>query len=310
MHGLIRQSVMPWRAVAACVVAGLVLSACGGSTKTVTVVEVQHHPKPAVLRVPHTGEPSQCTVWLTDGSALVTFQGDGYPVSSTCNVWVTNSAKHGTLWTTQMPTDLTPYSDDAQICRLHGNNGWEYATVLDSATAGEGYGKASCEGLLATGQWTEMPAQDSPNYVPPKPPASPPPTPDSPVLKIGKWVGREPSLIGFSADAGNVVYNLRWTAWDKTQALGIGQSDIQTCIPSCATGGVMPVSAYVLLGHPVNGRFTRLAESQGGQITHDSQNTKTLTLAQMTTQHLGYWPWNVGSYRQALKEYRRALNGA
>jgi hypothetical protein len=117
-------------------------------------------------------------------------------------------------------------------------------------------------------------------------------------------------LIGFSADAGNVIYDLRWTAWDETQALGVGRSDIQTCLPSCATGGVMPVSAYVLLSDPVNGRFSHLTESQGGQISHDSQDTKTLTLAQMTTEHLGYWPWNVLSYKQAVKEYQRALNGA
>ena len=289
----------------------LVLSACGsGGPKTVTVVEVQHHPKPAVLKVPHTGEPSQCTVWLTNGSALVTFQGDGYPVTPTCNAWVTNSAKKGSLWTTQTPADLSPYMDDAQVCRLRANNGWEYATVLDGSADNEAGGQASCEGLLSTGRWVDMPAQDSAGYIPPKPPASPSAAAGTPMLRIGNWSGREPSLIGFSADAGNVVTNLRWTTWNKTQALGIGQSEIQTCVPSCASGGVMPVSAYILLSHPVNNRFTHMTESQGGQITHDVENAKTPTLAQMRTGHVGFWPWEVLSYKQALREYRQALSGA
>jgi hypothetical protein len=117
-------------------------------------------------------------------------------------------------------------------------------------------------------------------------------------------------LIGFSADGGNVVANLRWTAWGKMQALGVGQSDIQTCVPSCASGGVMPVAAYVLLSHPSHGRFTHMTESQGGQMTHEVENAKPPTLAQMRTGHVGFWPWEVLSYKEAFKEYERSLNGA
>lgn len=290
--------------------AALIVSACGsGGPKTVTVVEVQHHPRPVGLKVPHTGQPSQCTVWLTGGSALVTFQGDGYPVASTCNAWIVKSAKNGSLWTTQTPTDFGPYSDDVQVCRLRGHNHWEYATVLDASSTAGTAGQASCEGLLSTGQWVDMPAENSSNYVPPKPPVSPPAARGTPVLRIGRWTGREPSLIGFSADGGNIVVDMRWTVWGKTQALGVGQSDIQTCIPSCASGGDMPVSAYILLSHPSHGRFTHMIESQGGQITHDVENAKPPTLAQMRTGHVGFWPWEVLSYKEAFREYERALNG-
>lgn len=310
MDGLDFLSSRRWRGIAASASVALVLSACGsGSPKTVTVVEVQHHAKGAVLRVPHTGKPSQCTVWLTSGSAIVTFQGNGYPVAPTCNAWITNSARKGTLWTTQMPTNIGPYMDGSQVCSLRGHNGWEYATVVDVSSDVDGYGQSSCEGLLSTGQWTERPAPSSANYVPPKPPASPPVATSTPLVKIGNWIGRQPSLIGFSADGGNIVTNLRWTTWGKTQALGVGQSAIQTCIPSCAAGGVMPVSAYVLLSDPVNGRFMHMTESQGGEITHSISNGKTPTLAQLRTQGMSFWPMEALSYKQALKEYQAALDG-
>lgn len=298
-----------WGGAAGSVFVALLVSACGSAEpKTVTVVQVQHHSKPVVLKVPHTGQPSQCTVWLTGGSALVTFQGDGYPVAATCNAWVVQSAKNGSLWTTQTPTDFSAYGDDVQVCRLRGHNGWEYATVLDASSTAGSAGQASCEGLLSTGQWVELPADNSVNYVPPKPPASPPAGRGTPVLRIGRWTGREPSLIGFSADGGNVVTDLRWKAWGKTQALGVGQSDIQTCIPSCGSGGDMPVSAYILLSDPSHGRFTHMTESQGGQITHDVEGAKPPTLAQMQTGHIGFWPWEALSYKEALNEYEQALN--
>jgi hypothetical protein len=294
--------------VAACIPTALVLTACGaGGPKTVTVVEVQHHPKPAALRVPHTGKPSQCTVWLTTGSALVTFQGNGYPVTPSCNSWVTNSAKHGTLWTTQTPSDLGPYLDGSTVCRVRAKNGWEYATVVDAQPDPDGDGQASCEGLLSTNEWTYM--SETSADRPPRTTFEDQPVAGTPKVRIGDWTGRQPSLIDFSADGSNGVTNLRWTTWDKTQALGKGQSQIQTCLPSCGAGGVMPVNAYILLTDPVNGRFTHLTESQGGQIFHALANDKVPSLAQMRNDKRIAWPWQALSYGRALAEYRQSLSG-
>jgi hypothetical protein len=40
------------------------------------------------------------------------------------------------------------------------------------------------------------------------------------------------------------------------------------------------------------------------------ENAKTPTVAQMRTGHVGIRPWDVLRYKQALKEYERAPDGA
>jgi hypothetical protein len=143
-------------------------------------------------------------------------------VASTCSAWIVKSAKNGSLWTTQTPTDFGPYSDDVQVCRLRGHNDWEYATVLDASSTAGTAGQASCEDLLSTGQWVDMPAENSANYVPPKPPVSPPVARGTSDRQMDgsraefDWVQRgrreycrEPAVDGLGQDAGTQVVTSR-----------------------------------------------------------------------------------------------------
>jgi len=226
--------------------------------------EVQRDQKPIALKLPNIGEPSECTVSAYGGNALIVFQGDGYPVARSCNEWINSSAKkHG------LRTQTSLAALDDQSCFLRSKKGWEYVTVIDRSPDVDGAGKASCQRLRDSDQWTNATVKDLARYFPAKPKASPPPVAGSPVLRIGNWAGREPTMLEFDADGGDILSNLRWT-WDKTQALGRGESSINTCIPDCAGGARMPVRAYILLSHPVDGQFTRLTESQGGYISHQA----------------------------------------
>lgn len=138
------------------------------------------------------------------------------------------------------------------------------ADVKAALTAARQAG-ANLSGADLNGQWTSAAVKDAAHQVSTKPPKSAPPTAGSPALRIGNWTAREPTTLQVSADGGDIVSNLRWR-WDKTQAFGTGWNSINTCIPDCATGARMPVRAYILLSHPVDGQFTHLTESQGGSI--------------------------------------------
>ena len=56
-----------------------------------------------------------------------------------------------------------------------------------------------------------------------------------PRVVIGSYSGIRPKVVAFSGDGGNIVGKLRWR-WTRRSATGHGTSDIQGCVPNCATG--------------------------------------------------------------------------
>ncbi|MGH3169243.1 MAG: hypothetical protein ACRDN0_25605 [Trebonia sp.] len=97
-----------------------------------------------------------------------------------------------------------------------------------------------------------------------------------PVVNIGRYTGRAPKVIDFSADGGNVVTGIRWLSWTARGATGRGTSAIESCVPDCAQGAVAYVPAAITLSAPFDGKFTVLTETRKG---------KTLTLRYPVT-----WP--------------------
>jgi hypothetical protein len=82
------------------------------------------------------------------------------------------------------------------------------------------------------------------------------------VLTIGRYTGRKPAEIDFSADGGNVVTGIRWASWSARGAVGYGISAIESCVPDCAQGPVTYVPATITLSVPLGGEFTALAETR------------------------------------------------
>lgn len=88
-----------------------------------------------------------------------------------------------------------------------------------------------------------------------------------PVFIFGSYHGLRPRNIYFSGDGGNIVGDLRWSNWTPSHATGRGQSDMQGCIPDCATGAEIVVPTLITLRDPVDGYFTRIIERRDGQNT-------------------------------------------
>jgi hypothetical protein len=88
-----------------------------------------------------------------------------------------------------------------------------------------------------------------------------------PMFIFGSYHGLRPRSIYFSGDGGNIVGNLRWSNWTLSHATGEGQSDMQGCIPDCATGAEILVPTLITLRDPVDGYFTRIIERRDGQNT-------------------------------------------
>lgn len=91
-----------------------------------------------------------------------------------------------------------------------------------------------------------------------------PPSP-LPKLLAGSFSGIRPRDVDFSADAGNIVTNIRWQHWNHTSGVGHGTSNILSCIPDCADGKATPVATSVTFSKPVRGHFTKVVEVRAGQ---------------------------------------------
>ena len=85
-------------------------------------------------------------------------------------------------------------------------------------------------------------------------------------MSIGRYTGRKPSEIDFSADGGNVVTGIRWFSWTAAGATGRGTSAIESCVPDCARGPVTYVSTAIVLSAPLSGDFTVLDETREGHV--------------------------------------------
>jgi hypothetical protein len=65
--------------------------------------------------------------------------------------------------------------------------------------------------------------------------------PPSVTLKI------RPRAIQMSGDASWIIGPIRWTSWGGATAKGSGTSDVETCEPNCASGGVVKTTSQVTL---------------------------------------------------------------
>ncbi len=86
-----------------------------------------------------------------------------------------------------------------------------------------------------------------------------------PMVTVGSYSGTQPSLIGISGDAGDIVQNIDWLSWTKTSAYGQGVVDDDSCVPNCASGTTTPVAAQITLSDPSAGQFTRMSETYEGE---------------------------------------------
>ena len=93
--------------------------------------------------------------------------------------------------------------------------------------------------------------------------ASRPSAPTTPTVAIGRWTGREPVMIYFSGDAGNITGDLKWSAWTTDRAEGHGTWHYLNCLPNCAMGTSTPYPVTITLTDPAAGHFTRLVEQTG-----------------------------------------------
>jgi hypothetical protein len=108
----------------------------------------------------------------------------------------------------------------------------------------------------------------SPKAAPaPAAPAAPAPTP---VLSVRGYSGTEPGEIGFSGDAGYIITNINWSSWGSTEADGTGTSDIQGCVPACATGSETPYTDTIALSDPQGGQFTQVSSTRDGTVAAGS----------------------------------------
>ena len=54
-----------------------------------------------------------------------------------------------------------------------------------------------------------------------------------------------------SGDSTTFLYQMKWTTWTTTEAVGTGTYKVDGCNPNCAAGTVYPVSAVVTFSQPV-----------------------------------------------------------
>jgi hypothetical protein len=85
-----------------------------------------------------------------------------------------------------------------------------------------------------------------------------------PVFLAPGYDGRDPVDIYLSGDAGNIVTNLEWSTWTGVEAVGYGTSNKEGCVPDCAAGTQTPEATTIVLSDPVDGHYTRMAETREG----------------------------------------------
>ncbi|HEV3048497.1 MAG TPA: hypothetical protein VGY13_14175 [Solirubrobacteraceae bacterium] len=56
-----------------------------------------------------------------------------------------------------------------------------------------------------------------------------------------------PRAIQMSGDASWIIGPIRWTSWGGAIAKGSGPSDVETCEPNCASGGIVKTTSQVTL---------------------------------------------------------------
>jgi hypothetical protein len=54
-----------------------------------------------------------------------------------------------------------------------------------------------------------------------------------------------------SGDSTTILYQMKWTTWSATEAVGTGTYKVDACNPDCAAGPVYPVPAVITFSQPV-----------------------------------------------------------
>jgi hypothetical protein len=86
----------------------------------------------------------------------------------------------------------------------------------------------------------------------------------TPTVAIGPWTGREPIMIYFSGDSGDIASDLKWSTWTPDLAVAHGTWQYLDCVPNCAQGTSTPYPVTITLTRPEAGQFTRLLEQTDG----------------------------------------------
>ncbi|HEY5335563.1 MAG TPA: hypothetical protein VIJ71_06030 [Mycobacteriales bacterium] len=147
------------------------------------------------------------------------------------------------------------------LTRTSGGSWHGYATGMTGVEPGSTCPVTVAAAVLAVWSWAI--GSCAPPVVTSTPPASASPTAGLPVVHFANWTGRNPSIIYFSADSGNIVSGLTWS-WTATQAVGHGTWGYESCNPSCAQGGSTPYPAVVTLSGAAGGQFTKGVEETSG----------------------------------------------
>ena len=84
------------------------------------------------------------------------------------------------------------------------------------------------------------------------------------------YSGTKPGEVAFSGDAGYIITNINWTSWGPNEADGTGTSDIQGCVPACATGSETPYTDTIVLSDLQGGQFTQVSSTRDGTVTAGS----------------------------------------
>jgi hypothetical protein len=56
-----------------------------------------------------------------------------------------------------------------------------------------------------------------------------------------------PKVVQMSGDASWIIGSIKWANWGGASAKGLGTSDVETCEPNCASGGIVKTTSQVTL---------------------------------------------------------------
>jgi hypothetical protein len=101
-------------------------------------------------------------------------------------------------------------------------------------------------------------------------PAAPAPAAAPAILSVTGYSGTSPGEVNFSGDAGYIITNINWSSWGPNEADGTGTSNIQGCVPDCATGSETPYTDAIVLSDVQGGQFTQVSSTRDGTVTAGS----------------------------------------